>query len=84
VHGRVNVIRDAALIERLWKDAWKVWFPRGKSDSGIALLRFDAERGEFWNNAGMRGAQYAFQAAKAYVTGDPLRPGSDQHGRARY
>jgi general stress protein 26 len=84
VYGRVNVIRDAVLIERLWKDAWKVWFPRGQSDPGIALLRFDAERGEFWNNAGMRGVQYAFQAAKAYVTGEPPRLGADQHGRVRY
>ena len=52
-------------------------------DPGITLLRFDAERGEFRNNAGTRGVQYAFQAAKAYVTGEPPRPGADQHGRVR-
>ena len=83
VYGRVNVVRDAALIDRLWKEAWKIWFPRGKADPGIALLRFDAERGEFWNNAGVQGVQYAFQAAKAYVTGEPPRPDAEQHGRVR-
>lgn len=84
VYGRVNVIRDRALIERFWKDAWAAWFPRGKFDPAIALLRFDAEHGEFWTNAGMRGAQYAFEAAKAYVTGEPPRPDPGHHGRVRH
>jgi general stress protein 26 len=83
VYGRVNVTRDRALIDRLWQDAWKEWFPRGKSDPAIALLRFDAEHGEFWSDAGLRGAQYAFEAAKAYLTGAPLRPDAGQHGRLR-
>ena len=84
VYGRVNVIRDRALIERFWKDAWTAWFPRGKSDPAIALLRFDAEHGEFWTNAGMSGVQYAFEAAKAYLTGEPPRPDPGQHGRLRH
>ena len=83
VYGRVNVVKDAALIERLWSDSWKAWFPRGKSDPAIALLRFDAERGEFWNDLSERGVRYAFEAAKAYPTGAPSaapRP----HGRPRH
>lgn len=83
VYGRVNVIRDRELVERLWKDAWKVWFPRGKSDPSIAILRFDADHGEFWNSAGMRGVRYAFEAAKAYVRGETPRTDSDVHGRVR-
>jgi general stress protein 26 len=83
VYGRLNIVQDRALIERLWKEAWKVWFPRGKSDPSIALLRFDAERGEFWDNAGTRGIEYAFEAAKAYVRGDRPKVDPDQHGRVR-
>jgi general stress protein 26 len=83
VYGRVNVLQDRALIERLWKEPWKVWFPRGKSDPAITLLRFDAERGEFWNNAGMRGVQYAFEAARAYVKGETPQPNEGQHGRVQ-
>jgi general stress protein 26 len=55
VYGRVHVIQDRALIDRLCEEAWKAWSPRGKSDLSIALLRFDADRGEFWDNAGGRG-----------------------------
>ncbi|HUQ52203.1 MAG TPA: pyridoxamine 5'-phosphate oxidase family protein [Gammaproteobacteria bacterium] len=83
VYGRVNVVQDRQLIERLWKEEWKVWFPQGKSDPSIALLRFDAERGEFWDNAGTRGVEYAFEAAKAYVRGEKPHVDSDQHGRVR-
>jgi general stress protein 26 len=83
VYGRVNVVRDRDLIRRLWKEPWKVWFPRGRDDPSIALLRFDADHGEFWNQAGMRGVRYAFEAAKAYFKGETARPGDGVHGRAR-
>jgi general stress protein 26 len=79
VYGRVNIVQDRALIERLWKQAWKVWFPRGSSDPSIALLRFDAEHGELWDNAGARGVRYAIEATKAYVRGDTMKTGPDQH-----
>jgi general stress protein 26 len=83
VYGRVNVIQDSQLIDRLWKEAWRVWFPLGKSDPSIALLRFDAERGEFWDNAGTRGVQYVFEAAKAYLRGETPQTDRNQHGRVR-
>ncbi len=84
VYGRANIVQDRQLIERLWKEAWQVWFPCGKSDPSIALLRFDAERGEFWDNAGTRGIQYAFEAARAYVRGETAQTDPGQHGRVRF
>jgi general stress protein 26 len=84
MHGRVNVVREAALIERLWRDSWKTWFPRGKSDPSIALLRFDAEHGEFWNDSSARGVRYAFEATKAYMTGESPSADSRPQGRPRH
>jgi general stress protein 26 len=75
IYGRVNIVRERALIDRLWKDTWKVWFPRGRSDPTIALLRFDADRGELWNDLGLLGTQYAFEGTKAYMRGDRASPG---------
>lgn len=83
LYGRVNVTQDRALIDRLWKEAWQVWFPRGKSDPSIALLRFDAERGEFWDNSALKGLSYAFEATKAYVRGEQPQVKPEQHGRVR-
>lgn len=83
VYGRVSVVQDRGLIERLWKEAWKVWFPRGKADPAIALLRFDAERGELWDNAGTKGLTFLFETARAYVSGDTPNTSADQHRRVR-
>ena len=79
VYGRVNVVRDRALVGRLWSDAWKIWFPRGTADPTIALLRFDAERGEFWNHLSARGVRYAFETAKAYMIGESRRDDRLKH-----
>ena len=83
IYGRVNIVRERALIDRLWKDSWKLWFS-GPSDSTIALLRFDADRGELWNDLGLAGVQYAFEGTRAYMRADtasaaggrPFRPES--------
>jgi general stress protein 26 len=81
VSGRVSVVRDRTLIERLWKEAWKVWFPQGKTDPAISLLKFEAEQGEYWDNSGLHGLKYAFEAAKAYVTGE--KPATDRGQNAK-
>jgi len=81
VSGRVSVIRDRKLLDRLWKEAWKVWFPQGKEDPEISVLKFDAEHGELWDNAGAKGVKYAFEAAKAYAKGERPSTDADQHAR---
>jgi general stress protein 26 len=81
VTGRVSVARDRALIERLWKDAWKVWFPEGPNDHAITLLKFDAERGEYWDNSGMQGLKYVFDAAKAFAAGEQPSVSSEQNSK---
>jgi len=81
VCGRVSVVRDRALINRLWKEAWKVWFPKGKDDPSISLLRFDAQHGELWDNAGAQGVKYAFEAAKAYAKGETPKTDDKRHAR---
>ena len=62
-------MRDRALIERLWKPAWKVWFPQGRDDPSITLLKFDAEQGEYWDDSGLHGLKYLFDAATAMAAG---------------
>ncbi|HEX6993153.1 MAG TPA: pyridoxamine 5'-phosphate oxidase family protein [Gammaproteobacteria bacterium] len=81
VSGRVSIVRDRTLLDRLWKEAWKVWFPKGKDDPEISILKFDAEQGELWDNAGTKGMKYAFEAARAYAKGERPSTDPDQHAR---
>ena len=46
MHGRLSLDRDRATIDRLWNRFVAAWFPGGKDDPKLALLRFDAERAE--------------------------------------
>jgi general stress protein 26 len=69
VAGRAEVVRDRTLIEELWSEPWKVWFPEGKTDPSLCLIRVDGRQGEYWDNAGAQGIKRAFQTAKAYMKG---------------
>jgi general stress protein 26 len=79
--GRATVVRDKAMIDDLWKEAWKLWFPAGKDDPTICLIHFSPEDGEYWNNAGTQGLKYAFEAVKAYVKGETPKSDEGQHAK---
>ncbi len=81
VRGELTVLRDQALVERMWKETWKVQFPGGKSDPNIALLKFTAHDGEYWDNAGMQGLKYVYDAAKAYLSGETPKTDEGQHAK---
>jgi general stress protein 26 len=51
VHGRLVRDNDRAVIDRLWNPFIAAWFEGGKDDPKLALLRFDAERAQIWENA---------------------------------
>ena len=79
--GRATVVRDKAMIDDLWKEAWKLCFPQGKDDPSICLIHFSPEDGEYWNNAGAQGLKYAFEAVKAYVKGETPKSDQAQHAK---
>lgn len=81
VSGRISVVRDRTVIERLWKDAWKVWFPKGRDDPAITMLKFDGERGEYWDNSGLSGLKYVLNAAKAVAAGEQPSVSSAQNSK---
>lgn len=70
VSGTATVVQDRALIDRLWSEPWKVWFPEGKTDPEIALIKFHAHEAEYWDSAGVEGLKFVFESVKAYVTGN--------------
>jgi len=47
-HGQLSVANDPAAVERLWNRFVAAWYPGGKTDPTLALLRLDAERAEIW------------------------------------
>jgi general stress protein 26 len=82
--GTAHTSTDRALIDRLWSEAWQVWFPEGKDDPNIIILRVEPEDAEYWDNSGAKGIGYAMTALKAYVSGErPAETDAAQHGKVR-
>ena len=81
--GEVTVSHERELLETMWKEIWKVWFPLGKADPNIAIIKFTPYEGEFWDNAGMQVIKYVYGAAKAYITGERPTLDSNQHNKIK-
>ncbi len=69
ISGKGVAVDDRTKLDELWNEAWKVWFPKGKSSESIVLLRVDPSHGEYWDNSGASGLNYLFKAGKAYLQG---------------
>ena len=75
--GTAEITRDRALIDRLWSESWKIWFPEGKTDPAIAIVTVVPDSGEYWDQSGVTGVKYLFEAVKAYATGTKPKSGGD-------
>ena len=47
--GYANFYRDQQKIDELWNDIAKAWFPDGKDDPRITLIKFEPEQGFYWD-----------------------------------
>src|SRR4029077_2061411 len=59
VFGTAEVIRDRAKIEELWSPVHKVWFPEGKDDPHLCLLKVSVEEAEYWDAPSSKFVQLA-------------------------
>ena len=80
ISGHAFLVRDRAKTRELWKPAHRVWFPKGVDDPNIVLIQVIGEQGEYWDNTGIKGITYVYQAIKAVVTGTTPNVSDAQHG----
>jgi general stress protein 26 len=75
--GRANLVRDRQKIDELWNDALKAWFPKGKDDPEVALLKVNVEQAEYWDEPGGKVVELA-GFVKALVTGKRADTGENE------
>jgi len=68
VSGSAQLVRDRAKIDELWRPEFKIWFPEGKDDPEVALLRVRLEKAEFWDSPSST-IGYALSFVSSLVTG---------------
>lgn len=81
--GRATAVEEREMAARLWKTEWKVWFPGGKDDPNLTLLRIDGDTGEYWDNSGASGIKYLLEAGRALLTGKRPDVGDDPKVHAK-
>ena len=52
VSGEASIVADRAKIDELWSPAMKLFFPEGKDDPKLRLIRVRAESAEYWDGPG--------------------------------
>jgi general stress protein 26 len=57
VSGTASVSRDAERVKQLWKGWLKNWFPEGKKDPNLAILRVRVDHAEYWDPKASRMVQ---------------------------
>ncbi len=74
--GRLVIDKDRERIDKYWNSMVAAWFPGGKADPNLTLLRFDARGAEVWlSDTGPM--KYGWEILKANATGST--PDVGQH-----
>lgn len=68
VSGAASLVKDQQRIDEYWRPSHKLWFPKGKDDPDLVLLKVEVEQAEYWDySSGMLVHIYGF--LKSMVTG---------------
>jgi len=73
--GRGSVLRDQVKTDELWSSFDKAWFPAGKTDPALTLIRFIPEIGHYWDTKHskvVRLLRMAIAAATGIATEDSI------------
>jgi general stress protein 26 len=49
INGKAEISNDMAKINEYWSDRFKAWFPEGKNDANLCLLKITPEDAEYWD-----------------------------------
>jgi general stress protein 26 len=69
LRGKAELVFDRAKVDHYWTELQRVWFPLGKEDPTLVLVRVRVDDAELWDQSGARGIKFALAAAKAYAAG---------------
>ena len=75
--GKLYLAHDKAKIDNLWIPAMKAWFPEGKTDPRLTLIRVEVLKAEYWDTA-ESDMVVLFNVLKAIIKGKTYSQGEHQ------
>ena len=65
VSGTAELVYDRARIDEFWSPIYKVYFPNGKDDPNLRLVKIKVDKAEYWDSKGLIPTVIAFAQALA-------------------
>lgn len=78
VSGKASVVDDEQKKDELWNAMSKAWFPGGKDDPNLVMIRVETGEAAYWDNSSSRMVVF-FSMIKAAVTG--TTPDGGEYGK---
>jgi general stress protein 26 len=72
IEGTARISQERALIDELWKDSWRAWYPTGKTDPTIAIIIVTPSEGTYWDMSMTTGLSYLYRHVKARLLGTEM------------
>lgn len=69
VAGELKVEHSETHINRFWNSVASAWFPEGKADDELTMLKFTPETAEIWAGPGSA-VRFGWEIARANISGD--------------
>ncbi|MGH6908734.1 MAG: pyridoxamine 5'-phosphate oxidase family protein [Phenylobacterium sp.] len=75
--GRLSAAFDRTRMDKYWNSVVAAWYPGGKDDPNLTMLRLDLEDAEVWISANP--VKFAWEIAKANATHTTPDAGDQAH-----
>ena len=75
--GTASLVQDRAAIDAHWTELLSTWFPKGKDDPDVALLKVAVTQAEYWDTPSSA-MVHAYGYVKAKLTGEAPHPGKNE------
>lgn len=77
ISGTAQELDDRAKIDEIWSDMAKPWFPKGKEDPELTLLKVHTDMAEYWDSNDSRMVRF-LEMARSIVTGTTYKEGEHE------
>jgi len=77
INGTAELSTDPLKIDELWSERFKMWFPYGKTDPTLSLLKITPVEAEYWDSPDLLIAQL-ISLVKNTLSGNPYVEGENK------
>ncbi len=77
VTGKGEIVENETLKDELWSPVYKAWFPQGKEDPELTLLKVSVHTAEYWDTTSSEMVRL-FNLVDAVLSGEPYQEGENE------